>query len=144
MSIADIFESFAADFELALNDDNWSRLKKYFTEDATYKNVGDPGSECEGPDAILSYLKADVNNFDRKFDSRSLVALTPVKVTGNRLSRLWQTTFILKETPGLIVEGEARYQFHGELIKAIEEELSPGSLQKLSKWMQYYGNKLHR
>ena len=142
MSIRDIFESFAADFEITLNDDNWSRLKKYFTGGATYKNVGDPGSECEGRDAILSYLKADVNNFDRKFDSRSLVALTPVKATGNRLSRLWQTTFKLKETPDLIVEGEARYQFEGELIKAIEEELTPESLQRLSQWMQDYGNKL--
>ncbi|NNJ94112.1 MAG: hypothetical protein HKP57_05155 [Halobacteria archaeon] len=34
--IIDTFESFAADFEAAVADDNWSRLEKYLAGDATY------------------------------------------------------------------------------------------------------------
>ena len=142
MSITDIFESFAADFESTIQDDDWSRLEKYFTDDASYRNIGDPDSVCKGRDAILFYLKKDVSNFDRKFDSRSLIALTPPEVSQNRLSRRWRTTFSLKETPDLIVEGEARYLFEGGLIKAIEEEVTPDSLQRLAEWMQVYEGKL--
>jgi hypothetical protein len=142
ISIDDIFKSFSDDFEATFQDDDWSRLEKYFTDDATYKNVNDPDSEYKGHDAILSYLKADVTHFDRLFDARNLAALSPPEVNGNRLSRRWRTTFSLKGSPDLIVEGEARYLFDGELIKAIEEEVTPESLRNLAKWMQDYGDRL--
>ena len=142
ITIIDIFESFAADFEATLRDDNWSRLKKYFTPEATYKNVGDSNSECRGQEDILSYLKTDVSTFDRKFDSRNLIALNPPEIKENQLSRKWQTTFTLKGTPDLIIEGEARYFFEGKLIKGIEEEITPESLQKLDQWLKVYGIKL--
>jgi len=142
MSIADIFELFASDFELTVQDDDWSRLKKYFADDAIYLNVGDPNSKCEGRDAILAFLKADVSNNDRRFNTRQLTALTQPKTIGNRLYRQWRSTYTLAGTPDLVVEGEARYLFDGDLIKSIEEELSPASFQIYSKWMQQYGDKL--
>jgi len=142
MNIVDIFESFASDFELTVQDDDWSRLKKYFADDAVYLNVGDPNSKCEGREAILDFLKDDVSNNDRRFDTRQLTALTQPKTTGNHLSRQWRSTYTLAGTPDLIVEGEARYLFDGDLIKRIEEELSPASFRIYSKWMQQYGDKL--
>ena len=142
MNIVDVFESFAADFESTLQDDDWSRLEKYFTDDATYLNIGDPDSQCNGRGAILSYLKTDISNFDRKFDSRTLMAITSPEVSGNRLLRRWRTTFSLKGTPDLIMEGEARYQFVGQFIQAIEEELTPKSVKNITEWMQAYGDKL--
>ena len=143
MGIINTFESFAADFEAAVEDDDWSRLGKYLTEDATYLNVGGPDPKCEGRDAILAFLKADVANSDRRFDTRTLIALTPPVAEGNRLSRQWRCTYTLAGVPDLVVEGEARYVFEGDLIKGIEEEITTASLQNLGGWMEKYGDRLN-
>lgn len=142
MGIIEIFESFAADFEAAVQDDNWSRLEKYFTKDATYLNVGGPDPKCEGRDAILAFLKKDVSNNDRRFDTRTLIALTPPSAEGDRLSRRWRCTYSLAGAPDLVVEGEARYRFEGDLIKQIEEEATAASMQNVDEWMQKYGDRL--
>ena len=143
MGIIDTFESFAADFEATVEDDDWSRLGKYLTEKATYLNVGGPDPKCEGRDAILAFLKADVANSDKRFDSRSLIALTPPTAEGNRLSRQWRCTYTLAGVPDLVVEGEARYVFEGDLIKEIEEEITTDSMQNLGGWMEKYGDRLN-
>ena len=140
--IIDTFESFAADFEVAIEDDDWSRLEKYLAEDATYLNVGGPDPKSKGRDTIIAFLKADVSNTDRRFDTRTLIALTPPTAAGNRLSRQWRCTYTLAEAPDLVVEGEARYLFEGDLIKEIEEELTAVSMQKLDEWMRNYGDRL--
>ena len=143
MGIIDTFESFAAEFEAAVEDDNWSRLEKYLAEDATYLNVGGPDPKCEGRDAIIAFLRVDVANNDRRFDSRTLVALKPPTADGNRLSRQWRCTYTLAGAPDLVVDGEARYVFEGNLIKEIEEEVTTVSMQKFGEWMQKYGDRLN-
>ncbi len=142
VGIIDTFESFAADFEVTIEDDDWSRLEKYLAEDATYLNVGGPDPKCEGRDSILAFLKSDVSNTDRRFDKRTVIALTPPTAEGNRLSRRWRCTYTLAEAPDLVVEGEARYLFEGNRIKEIEEELTAVSMQKFYEWMQNYGDRL--
>lgn len=143
MGIIEIFEMFAADFEVAVIDDNWNRLEKYLSEDATYLNVGGPGPKCKGRKEIIMYLKEDVSNTDRRFDTRTLVALTPPTTNGNCLSRVWRCTYTLAGAPDLEVKGEARYVFEGNLIKEIEEEPTATSMQRVNEWMQKYGDKLH-
>ncbi len=142
MGIVEIFESFAEDFEACIEDDNWERLKKYFTEDATYLNVGGPDPKCEGPDAIIEFFKSYISNNDRLFDSRTLTALTSPKAEGNRLSRKWRSTYTLARTPDLVLEGEARYLFDGDLIKEMEQELTAESMQKMEEWSKKYGDRL--
>jgi len=143
MDITDRFEKFAAAFEVAVRDDDWSKLEKYLATDATYVNVGGPDPKCEGREAILSYFRKDVAAFDRRFDRRTLVALTPPITEGARLSRLWRCTYELAGAPGLVVEGEARYLFEGDLIKEIEEEPTVESIQRVGEWMQKYADNLH-
>jgi hypothetical protein len=138
----DRFESFAADFEATVQDGDWSRLEEHFAKDATYFNVGGPDPKAIGRAAILDFLRQDVTNTDRRFDTRTLVALTPPTVDGKRLSRRWRCIYSLAGTPDLVVEGEARYVFEGDLIKEIEEEATADSMQNLMEWMQTYGEKL--
>jgi hypothetical protein len=142
MGIIDIFEDFATDFETAVHDDNWSRLEKYLAEDASYLNVGGPDRRCNGRVGILAYLKEDIANFDRRFNTRTLVVLTPPIADGNRLSRRWRCTYTLAGSPDLVVEGEARYLFEDDLIKEIEEEPTVSSIQNVNEWMQKYGDRL--
>ena len=143
MSIVDQFNAFAADFESCIADDNWSRLEKYFVEDASYWNVGGPDPKITGRAAIVDYLKDNVANTDRRFASRGLQAITEPAVTGNRLSRRWRVTYTLPGAPDLVVEGEARYEFEGELIRRLEEEATAESMQRYMAWMQEYGSRLH-
>lgn len=142
MNIATLFEQFAAAFEAAVEKDHWAGLAAYLAEDATYLNVGGPDPKCQGREAIIAYLQADVAASDRRFDTRTLVALTPPLVSGNRLSRRWRCTYTLAGTPDLVVEGEARYLFDGDLIKAIEEEVTAVSIQRIDEWMDKYADKL--
>ncbi len=143
MAMIDTFEGFATAFEAAVDDDNWSRLEKYLAEDATYLNVGGPDPKCEGRDVIIAFLKADVSNTDRRFDTRHLVALGPPTTAEKRLFRQWRCTYTLAGVPDLVLEGEARYLFEDDLIKGIEEELTPASMQTLDDWMRLYGDRLH-
>jgi len=142
MNMVEIFEHFALDFEATVVDDDWSRLEKYFAEYASYQNVGSPDAKCIGRKAILDYLKADVANTDRRFDSRTLIPLSPPVTDGNHLARQWQTTYTLKGMPDLVIEGEARYLFEGEMIIAMEEEPTADSIRALQKWMLQYGHRL--
>ncbi|MDH3407414.1 MAG: nuclear transport factor 2 family protein [Gammaproteobacteria bacterium] len=142
MSIVDIFERFAADFEHAVRDDNWLRLEKYFAKDATYLNLGGPDPKCMGRDAILAYFKKDVTSTDRKFDSRTLVAISPPVADGDFLSREWRCTYTLNGVPDFVLEGESRYLFENNLIKSLEVELTEDSMQTLDSWMRENGDKL--
>lgn len=142
MDIVDVFECFAADFENSVDDDDWLRLEKYFAKDATYLNLGGPDPKCEGRDAILAYFKNDVTNTDRKFDSRTLSARSPPVTDGDRLSRQWRCTYKLEGVPDLVVEGESRYLFEGDLIKALEVQLDEHAMQTLDEWMVENGDKL--
>ena len=143
MNNIDTFNGFAAAFEEAVEDDNWTRLEKYLADDATYLNVGGPDPKYEGRDAIVVFLKTDVANTDRRFDKRTLTALSSPVTEGYSLSRQWRCTYSLSETPDLVVEGEARYLFENGLIKEIEEEVTSDSMQNLGEWMEKYGDRLH-
>jgi len=142
MSIVDQFNAFAADFESCVADDSWTRLEKYFAEDASYWNVGGTDPRITGRAAIVDYLKDNVSSTDRRFESRDLEAITEPAVTGNKLSRRWRVTYTLPGAPDLVVEGEARYEFEGELIRRLEEEPTPASMQQYREWMQEYGSRL--
>ncbi len=124
MGIIDIFESVTADFEIMLRDNNWSRLEKHLAEDATYFNVGGPDPKVRGRAAILDYLGKDVSNSDRRFDTRTLIALMPSIVNGNRLSLRWCCTHTLAETSDFGVERKAKYLFEGDRIKEIAKKLT--------------------
>jgi len=137
-----VFEAFAADFERAVGDDEWSRLERYLAPRARYRNVGLAEHEPIGPRAILDCFRSDVARWDRQFDTRVLVGLDTPSVTGNRLTRRWRCTYTLDGTPDLVLEGEARYRFAGDRIEEIEEELTPASMQRLHAWMEAHGGRL--
>ena len=140
--ISDIFERFAADFENAVQHNDWVPLEKYLAGDASYQNVGSPDPVVTGRDAIIAFLRADVAKHDRHFDSRTLVAVTAPVTEDNRLIREWRCTYTLAGAPDLVVEGEARYLFEDGLIRAIEEELTADSAQEYEEWMRQYGDRL--
>jgi hypothetical protein len=143
MNLIDHFNSFAAAFEACVIDDRWDPLGDYFTEQATYWNVGGPDPVIKGRLAIIDYLRNDVTNNDRRFDTRTLKAISEPTVDGNKLSRHWRCTYTMAGAPDLVVEGEARYLFEGELISSLEEEITPDSMQRYAEWMEQFSTRLH-
>lgn len=143
MDYVALFCSFAAAFEACVIDDNWSRLAKYLSDNATYLNVGSPEGKICGRDAILAFFQKDVSESDRLFDARRLDGLTEPVIKEGILKRKWRSTYTLSGAPELVVEGEARYWFAGELITAIEQELTAESATVFAEWMQGHGEKLH-
>ncbi|MBT3013893.1 MAG: hypothetical protein KUF77_15550 [Candidatus Thiodiazotropha sp. (ex Lucina aurantia)] len=142
MNLIDRFNSFAADFEACIVDDRWDRLEKHFAENATYWNVGGSDPKIKGRHSIIKFLKNDVSSNDRKFDSRRLQAITEPTVVGDKLSRNWRCTYKLSGAPDLVVEGEARYIFEGELIQSMEEEITPAAMERYLAWMDNYASRL--
>lgn len=142
INYVDRFKSFAAAFEACVLHDRGKRLEKYFTEDATYWNVGGPDPRISSREAIIDYLRNDVSNNDRRFDSRILEATSEPAVAGNQLSRQWRCSYTLAGAPDLVVEGVARYEFKGGLIRALEEEITPESKEKYAGWMEEFGQRL--
>ena len=138
----EIFEHFASDFEAAVIDDNWRRLAKYLSDNSTYLNVGGPDKKVKGARAIIAYLKEDIANTDRRFDTRTLVGLDDPFVDKDYLSRKWRCTYTLAGAPPLIIEGEARYRFKGNVIHSIEEQPTTESMEKVNDWMQKYADML--
>ena len=67
MSILERYQAYADDFEKSYDDDDWTRIGRYFTEGAVYE--GNP--DAVGREAVLAKLKAGVDGFDRKMDSRT-------------------------------------------------------------------------
>jgi len=144
MSVISTFNQFAAAFEAAVTDNNWSQLSPFLGENVSYINIGGPDSKVTGRDAVINFLKNDVENTDKRFDSRTLIALTPPLVNGSQLSRKWRCIYTLKNTPDLVTEGEARYLINNDLIEKIEEEATTDTIQKINEWMQQYAERLQK
>ena len=77
------FMKYAADFEKTLADDDWSRLRQYFADDAVYEVKSDSlGCKLTGPDAIFKGIKKSLDGFDRKFEGRSMDITSGPEVAG--------------------------------------------------------------
>lgn len=73
MGTLESFLSYAAEFEKSYADDDWSRLERFFADDAVYRVESNRfGCELTGPDAILAGMKKSLDGFDRRFDTREI------------------------------------------------------------------------
>ena len=95
MSIQDRYQAYADAFEESYEDDDWSRIGPYFTEDAAYE--GDPPGE--GREGVVTKLKNAVDGFDR---NHKLGLICEAKVGRGRL------LICSIDLPGLQEHPEAR------------------------------------
>jgi hypothetical protein len=79
------FAEYAAAFERAYENDDWSEVDTYFADDAVYE-IGLPalGKErCESRMEIISWFKDVLDRFDRRFESRTLTLLDGPREDGD-------------------------------------------------------------
>ncbi len=79
MSIEQRFMEYAKAFEAAFEDDDWSRLAPFFTENAVYR--APPDADAQDRDAVLAKLQRSVNEMDRRMDSRVALYATLFRVS---------------------------------------------------------------
>ena len=138
MSILERYQAYAAAFEQSYEDDDWSRIEAYFTEDAVYE--GDP-EDARGLEVVLAKLKGGVDSFDRKMDSRTPDFQTPT-VEGDTLTMTWEVTYTKAECPDLVISGVETAVFEGDRIALLRDEFDPESQKGMEQWMAANGAKL--
>lgn len=134
MSILDRFQAYADAFEESYEDDDWSRIEEFFTEDAVYE--GDP--DARGRDAVLAKMKNDVDTFDRKMDRRILSLQTPT-VDGDTLTTRFAVTYEKAGVPDLKISGIETAVFVGDRIARLRDQLDPEAEKALEAWMAKHG-----
>ena len=139
MSIQDRFLEYADAFEKTYEDNDWSRLAQYFTENSSY-DAGD-GDTAQGRDAVLAKLEAAVDGMDRLMDSRN-VEFDSLASEGDTVSVHWTASFTKAGLPDLVFDGIEHARFEGDRIAQLRDEISPGVLEMIGTWMAAHGEAL--
>jgi ketosteroid isomerase-like protein len=137
MNIKDRYLAYADAFESSFDDDDWSRVAQFFTENAVYE--GDP--PAKGRDAVLAKFKSGVDNFDRRMDSRTPDFQAP-KVDGNTLTMQWKVTYTKAGLPDLVISGIETAVFKGDRIASLRDDFDPKATQSMGEWMKKHGTAL--
>ena len=144
MNLLERFAEFEADFDKTVKDDRWSRMERYFTEDAVYQTYGDAGRRTVGRDRIFRRLSRELDAFDRRCKWRRVVTTSGPELDENRVLRNWVCTFHIDGAADLMIEGSERITFDGDRIAILEEEPSETAERHLLAWMklnpQVFGN----
>jgi len=138
MSIVDRYLEYADAFEKTYEDDDWSRIEQYFTEDSVYE--GGPG-DAVGRDAVLNKLKTGIGNFDKKMDSRTPNFQQPT-MDGNTVLMNWQVTYTKAGCPDLVIAGKETAVFEGDRIARLRDDFDPAAEKAMGAWMAEHGSKL--
>jgi ketosteroid isomerase-like protein len=138
------FAAYAAAFEKSYENDDWSLLEPYFTEDAVYDAAAGPpiGKRLEGRDAILAYFEDVVNRFDRRFESRELALLEGPKEEGNSVWIRGSATYRAAGVPPFVLELEETATFDGDRIRLLEDRYQPAMKKSIAAYLEAHGEKL--
>ena len=135
MSIIERYRAYADAFEESYEDDDWSRIEQYFSEDAVYE--GEP-EDAVGRAAVLAKLKGGVDGFDRRMDSRTPDFQTPT-VDGDTLTMKWRVSYTKADLPDLVISGVETAVFRGDRIARLTDTLDPEAQKGMGEWMAKHG-----
>lgn len=138
------FAAYAAAFESAFENDDWSVLEEFFAEDAVYE-VGLPilGTErCEGRTAILAWFPAVLDSFDRHFATRELTLIEGPREEGDEVWIRGTATYTGDGVPDFVLELEETVRFDGDRIVLLEDRYAPEMAAATEAYLRQYGAKL--
>lgn len=134
------FMKYAADFEKTLADDDWSRLRQYFADDAVYE-VKSEGFGCKlaGPDAIFKGIKKSLDGMDRKFDGRSFDVTSGPDVDGDGLRIGWTVKYRKEGKTPYLLRGATEVRYRDGKIAYLADSYDPSVGPEAAAWMQQNG-----
>lgn len=138
------FLQYAEDFENTYADNDWSRLRQYFTDDAVYESIGEEPfrARAEGLDALLGHLEGSVDAFDRRFDERTLELKGDIEERPGGVFLEWEATYRVADAPVLRLAGSEEAEFEGERIKRLTDRIEPEVTAAVGRWMEQNAAKL--
>lgn len=137
MDVTQRFFQYAADFEKVFQDDDWSLLEPYFTEDAVYQVPGGPpfGGRWEGRQAVFDALKRSLDSFDRRCDAREPQLTGGPELRDGAVWFRYTVTYRVKGAE-LALEGEETARFEGDRIAFLEDRFSDESLAAAKRFLE--------
>lgn len=146
-SATQLMMSYAADFEQTFEDDDWSRLTKYFAPGATYDVVGGPmACHIQGREAVFAGIRKSLDGFDRRCSGRELVIIDgPHQQTvgdAEEISLSWRVDYQYGEAPPLALPGRSVVRIVDGEIVALSDHYDEAQLAPVIEWMQAHGQGL--
>ena len=144
MNVLARFQQYADAFEEVFEDDDWSRLEPYFTEDAVYEIHAAPpfGARSEGRHNVFAALKASLDANDRRFDSRELEVTEGPELREGAVWFRWRARYERAGTPGMTIEGVETARFEGDRIALLEDIFTEESQAEVLQFLGAHGDKL--
>ena len=144
MDPIDRYKEYAAAFEDVVKSDDWTLLESFFTEDAVYELVGAEFFEGrhEGREAIFAALKASLDSFDRRFETRELEILEGPALKEGAVWMRWRASYRSPGVPELVIDGQELASFEGDRIARLVDvfPLEMGPITQY--WFEHYGDQL--
>jgi hypothetical protein len=131
------FLAYAQEFEKTYRDDDWTRLLRFFAEDAVYEvqNIAF-GCRVEGALAILGAIRKSVNGFDRRVDDRRIEVLAPPTQEGDEVHVQWAVTYSHGDHLPLRVTARTVARYEKDRIAYLADVYEPGSDDAWKIWAE--------
>ena len=137
------FGAYAQDFEKTFKDDDWSRLARYFADDATYEVSGEPfACTIRGRDAIFKGIKKSLDGFDRRFATRTVALEGAPTVDGNTVALSWSVTYGRPGSPPLVLRGRSNATYADDRIARLVDSYDGPAIASTSAWLREHGKDL--
>jgi len=136
MDILTHFLAYAGDFEKSYKDDEWTRLGKYFTDDAVYEVKG-LGADCrlQGATAIFKGIKKSLDGFDRRFDTRKIDITSAPVVEGDTMRVGWVVTYQKGGLAPFPLRGRSEARYRDGKIAYLGDSYDASMAKDAADWM---------
>lgn len=137
------FIAYAGDFEKTLADDDWSRLRQYFADDAVYEVKADSfGCRLSGPTAIFAGMKKSLDGFDRKFAKREVEVTSGPQVSGGEIAMGWKVVYHKDGLPSFVLRGRSTVRYAGDKIAYLSDDYDASVEGEMAAWQRESGVKI--
>ena len=137
------YAAYVAAFEIAFQDDDWTRVESFFTSDVVIRIHTEPfAGGCEGIDGVADYFRLVLDNFDRRFDERAITGPPVITQRGNRVRAVWRTCYRRAGAPDLMLSGVEVATFRGQHIARLDSRFDEGVAERMVDWLTRYSELL--
>ena len=140
MDVLHEFGAYAAEFEKTLVDDDWSRLRRFFADDAVYEVKAVAfGCRLVGPDAIFAGMKKSLDGFDRRFPGRRIDVTSLPEVRGEEMSVGWEATYEKEGVKPFVLRGRSLVRYRDGKIALLSDVYEPAAEEEFARWQRETG-----
>jgi hypothetical protein len=137
---------YAAAFEQAIDDKEWTQVIECFHPQGTYTRHSDDERlhtpTVKGNKNVAANFEGSVENFDRQCTSRNLKSINVACVGDLNLKHHFHIIYKKDGLPDLEFSGYEDYTFNAQgLIVSLVEVIDPGVGTKLIEWLMLHGSK---